>query len=807
MNIFAVKMHRLLSALVAHRSLRKGICSYRRVLFALLLTGVAACSDDKPELPEPSQIPAAATHEVSYQDEVRPIIEQKCLACHGCFDAPCQFKLESPVALLRGAHRFDVYDGKRTKEQALTRLNIDADSEDEWRKLGFYSVLDADTEAGSLLYNMLLLGKTYSLPANSKIDESVQLGLRRENQCVTPSEFPTYAENQPLEGMPLAMTGLTDKEFALISGWIKQGAKVTAEESSLTEAEQLSISFWEDYLNQASAKRELVARWLYEHLFLAHIHFEGTTQKPRFFELVRSYTPPGEPIEIVRTRLANNDPLAPFYYRLRMIEEAIVHKRHITFKFDNDLHQQIEALFFSEHWTASTLPGYAYAQRANPFETFADIPAGARYQFMLTHAEYFTQTFIRGPVCRGQIATDVIRDHFWLLFQDPQHDLFVTDKDYQDVVTPLLGLPGQNDDLLKTGKNWEKYKSKRNEYHQRRNQAYRERAPEWASIKSIWDGDGNNSNAALTIFRHFDSASVQQGLIGQLPETIWWMDYPLFERSYYELVVNFDVFGNLAHQLQTRLYFDLIRNGAEYNFLRLLPATVRQQMVDEWYSGLGALKTHITYAPLDSQTPTAEQYTTDAVKDELARKLLQHLQAVNMMDDDRLNRCSDETCFRDDQPHWIQLADMQLAKLTAKRPDKVHGVRFLPEMTLLRVTNESGERTVYSIMRNRAHSNVAFMFGESLRHQPERDTLTIYPGIAGSYPNFIFVVPVSQIAAFGEQLTSANTTESFEAIVMQWGVRRTHPEFWEILHDFTKWHREREPLEAGIFDVNRYENL
>ncbi|MDT9136206.1 fatty acid cis/trans isomerase, partial [Escherichia coli] len=40
------------------------------------------------------------------------------------------------------------------------------------------------------------------------------------------------------------------------------------------------------------------------------------------------------------------------------------------------------------------------------------------------------------------------------------------------------------------------------------------------------------------------------------------MDYPLLERTYYQLVVNFDVFGNVSHQGQTRLYFDLIRNGA-----------------------------------------------------------------------------------------------------------------------------------------------------------------------------------------------------------------------------------------------------
>jgi hypothetical protein len=30
-----------------------------------------------------------------------------------------------------------------------------------------------------------------------------------------------------------------------------------------------------------------------------------------------------------------------------------------------------------------------------------------------------------------QIATDVIRDNFWTLFQDPDHDLYITDARYR----------------------------------------------------------------------------------------------------------------------------------------------------------------------------------------------------------------------------------------------------------------------------------------------------------------------------------------------------------------------------------------
>jgi hypothetical protein len=75
----------------------------------------------------------------------------------------------------------------------------------------------------------------------------------------------------------------------------------------------------------------------------------------------------------------------------------------------------------------------------------------------------------------------------------------------------------------------------------------------------IWDGDGSNDNAALTIFRHFDSASVERGLLGTPPKTAWVVDFPLLERIHYLLVAGFDVFGNVGHQVTARLYMDFLR--------------------------------------------------------------------------------------------------------------------------------------------------------------------------------------------------------------------------------------------------------
>ena len=80
-------------------------------------------------------------------------------------------------------------------------------------------------------------------------------------------------------------------------------------------------------------------------------------------------------------------------------------------------------------------------------------------------------------------------------------------------------------------------------------------------LSLIWDGEGRNPNAALTIFRHFDSASVVQGFVGAPPKTAWVIDYPLFERIFYLLVAGYDVYGNVGHQLNSRLYMDLHAHG------------------------------------------------------------------------------------------------------------------------------------------------------------------------------------------------------------------------------------------------------
>ena len=88
---------------------------------------------------------------------------------------------------------------------------------------------------------------------------------------------------------------------------------------------------------------------------------------------------------------------------------------------------------------------------------------------------------------------------------------------------------------------------------------------------------------------------------------------------------------------------------------------------------------------------------------------------------------------------------------------------------------------VYSLVHNRAHTNVAFMFDETARLEPADDTLTVARGQLGSYPNFFFDVDVDADRDFTRALAAVRDPIDFTALVDTWGVRRTSPQLWTTL--------------------------
>ena len=99
---------------------------------------------------------AVAANGVSFRHDVQPILNQRCVVCHACYDGPCQLKLTSWEGLARGASQEDVY-ATRLSETQPTRLGIDAQTPSEWRKLGFFPVLNeyVPTPAAALQASLL----------------------------------------------------------------------------------------------------------------------------------------------------------------------------------------------------------------------------------------------------------------------------------------------------------------------------------------------------------------------------------------------------------------------------------------------------------------------------------------------------------------------------------------------------------------------------------------------------------------------------------------------------------------------------
>ena len=757
-------------------------------------------------------LPATA-NTVDYEQDIKPIFEQKCVACHACYDAPCQLKLTSNEGVTRGASKIPVYDGARTKDVKPTRLHFDAHGDLAWRNRGFFSVLDETDTQASLMRRMLALGQESGWADNQRLPDTLDISPTRINQCSQLNEFDDFARKHSQVGMPFAVTGLTTSENQIIQNWLNQGANVPKQTITLSPAQQWTLLNWESWLNRDAPRYQLVARYLYEHWFLAHLYFSDltTSDQETFFEIVRSRTPTGQPIDVIATTRPTDSPGSHFYYRLRPRVETRIHKTHISYALSNDKMKRLEQLFFTDNWIVKKLPDYRQDYAANPFFTYTAIPPQARYQFLLDDAEYFVRSFIRGPVCRGQIATDVIRDQFWVSFQAPSHDLFVTDASHQTKVRDWLTLPGLNADLLNLGPDWISYRSARNRYLSYRQQAYAQQYPLGPNLEHIWDGDGHNEQALLTVFRHHDSASVIKGWQGDTPTTLWVMDYPLLERTYYALVANFNVFGKVSHQAETRLYFDLIRNGSEANFLRFLPAKQRNPLLHAWYENSARIKLFTSYANIDETTPSRIHTDTKRPLADFSQQVFTQLAAV-AGPTDILNRCQVGNCGPEHTELQLdtvqERTEDQLRRLTGFPARLLPVIKWLPEATLLRIEGERPEqRQVYSLIHNRDHSNVAFMLGEDRRLRPDNDTLTVLPGIISSYPNFIFNVKQAELADFISALTSMTSAEQIHSVADRYGIRRTHPNFWFYFNDMHSYLQETQPIEAGLLDMNRYENL
>lgn len=745
--------------------------------------------------------------QVSFYRDVKPILDSRCVVCHGCYDAPCQLKLGSIEGIDRGASKNLVYDFVRFKPADPTRLYVDARDTEGWRKKEFFPVLNEriDTHVANLgnsvLSKLIELKRQYPLPTSGKLGKEYDLEFDHTLQCTTVEEFPKYQHEHPQWGMPYALPGLTIKEENTLKQWLLEGARAEPLPPVSKQAAKL-VDQWERFFNGASLKEKLVFRYIFEHLFIGHMHFKGRPYT-EFFRWVRSTTPPGQPVDEIPSVRPYDDPGGRFYYRLQPVTETIVDKIHFVYELSDEKMRRYDELFLQPEYSVTALPTYQPKVAANPFEAFIQLPLVSKYRFLLDDSYYFVSGFIKGPVCRGKIATESIRDQFWVLFIEPGK---FSPKEIAQALSKnaqILGLPGEEGDQIGL-MDWTTFDDFGKQYLKTKDQFIDSILPRERGfgLEHIWDGEGSNPNAALTIFRHYNSATVMKGLIGATPLTAWVIDYPLFERLHYMLVAGFSVYGTAGHQLASRTYMDILRQDGEDNFLRFMPAKDRHAIHESWYRGFTGLRTADAFFSANHETSI--RYQTSDYKKEFFDQVRQHLgQAAG--EADSINGCKQSPCERANTNDVERRVDDALRRLAQL---KGLDVSALPEMSLLRVkTGDRNGDLVYSLLVNKAYKNISNMLFEGPRRQPEKDSLTVYPGIIGSYPNFFFTVEMERLDEFVEAIRQAQSGPELENLYAQFGVRRTNPEIWQTLDWFNAQQALYKGVESGLLDMSRYENL
>jgi len=759
------------------------------------------------------QVTAADAANVSFYDDVQPILERRCSVCHSCYDAPCQLKTTCFEGIDRGGTRALVYNSARLTADSPTRLHIDADSSEEWREMGFHPVLNERDQTpvanieNSVLSLMLQLKKDNPLPETDLLSKTFDMRLDHDYICTTAQDFEGFKTKYPLWGMPYALPGIDEKDHGTILAWLKEGAPITPRPNLSQQAVRI-IDEWETFLNGTSLKEQLMARYVYEHLFIGRIHFESLPPR-EFYRLIRSKTPPGQPVAEINTVRPYDDPGADtFYYRFRRIERTIAAKDHTVYHMTDQKLDRYRELFLGDDFEVTQLPGYDPKTTANPFKTFAVLPALSRYLFMLDDARFFVEGFIKGPVCRGQVALNVINDHFFVAFFDPVRDTISNDTQFLSNVSDLLRIPSEKESTLLLLTTWHRYAKLQKEYLVAKEKYLMALKPDdkGNDIDYIWDGDGGaNANALLTVFRHFDSASVVHGFVGKTPKTGWVIDYPLFERIHYLLVAGFNVYGNLGHQIETRLYMDFLRMEGENNFLSFLPMENRRDLWADWYrDARKSAENYLDEQYRGLQRTTRVHFETDDPKSEFFGKMAAHA-GMAALSEDFINRCPDETCVDAKADPAEERADRAMWRVANIRGLQV---RALPDISFVHVVaNGQTEDLAYTIVRNKALSNNSMMFKEERRRIEENDTLTVVKGYIGSYPNAFSRIPIDQIEACVDKYLKIDDKLDYYNFAKQYAIQRNSGNFWEE----SDWHYHKfikdRPVEAGLFDMYRFHRI
>jgi hypothetical protein len=258
-------------------------------------------------------------------------------------------------------------------------------------------------------------------------------------------------------------------------------------------------------------------------------------------------------------------------------------------------------------------------------------------------------------------------------------------------------------------------------------------------------------------------------------------------------VAGFDVYGNVGHQLNSRIYMDFLRMEGEFNLLSLLPRADRETVREQWYRGsVDPVKDYVYTHGNSFDGESAVQYHTADHLTELYAKLKTRLRPV-------LNTGHDLDHGFDD-PGTLE---------SLRMIDQVQGkaASILPQTAFIAVDDPASHTTrYYTLLHNNAYTNISQLFNEADRRLPNEDTVTLASGFVGAYPSVLMHVEKSRLQELAQQIQGLKSESDYRSLLDRFAVRRSNPEFWPFSDDVHQAYESSDPVEAGWFDYNRLEN-
>ncbi len=126
---------------------------------------------------------------------------------------------------------------------------------------------------------------------------------------------------------------------------------------------------------------------------------------------------------------------------------------------------------------------------------------------------------------------------------------------------------------------------------------------------------------------------------------------------------------------------------------------------------------------------------------------------------------------------------------------------------LVRIRIPDGEDRVISIVINRWHDNVAYLFSEKNTLNPAKDRADFIEGFIGSYPNYFYDINIDDLPEFFDMLVNFDNSEEMLELENKFGINRADPELWEAYDWLQARFLRQEPVTGGLFDLNRYYHM